>query len=232
MKISIMQPYFFPYIGYFQLIAASDQLVIYDNIKYTKKGWINRNRFLLNGKDTIFSIPLAKDSDFLDVRDRRISPEFQREKLVAKFKAAYFRAPQFDSVVPEIAAVIGYGSDNLFEYIRYSVQHLCNLLEIETQFLVSSQVPIDHNLRNQDKVLALCSELNASHYLNPIGGVELYSRERFNVAGIKLNFMKTKPIKYTQFGNVFLPNLSIIDVLMFNTLDQVKLMIRLDYELM
>jgi len=227
-----MQPYFFPYIGYFQLIAASDQLVVYDNIKYTKKGWINRNRFLLNGKDTIFTIPLKKDSDILDVRDRRISPEFQRGKLVEQLKAAYLRAPQFDNVFPQIAKIIGYGSDNLFEYVSHSIQCLCNLLEIETQFIVSSQVPIDHNLRNQDKLLALCSELAASHYLNPIGGAELYSREQFNVAGIKLNFIKTKPIKYTQFGNVFIPNLSIIDVLMFNTLDQVKHMIRLDYELM
>jgi hypothetical protein len=226
-----MQPYFFPYIGYFQLIAATDQFVIYDNVKYTKKGWINRNRFILNGKDSIFTIPLTKDSDFLDVRDRRISPEYQREKLIRQLEAAYRRAPQFDKIFPEIVEIINHDSDNLFEYIHHSAERLCRLLGIEAKFIISSHVPIDHSLIGQDKVLAICRRLGADQYINTIGGVELYSRQQFHAFGIDLKFIKTKPIVYAQFNNDFIPNLSIIDVLMFNPLDKVKQWVRLDYDL-
>jgi hypothetical protein len=231
MKLSIMQPYFFPYIGYFQLIAATDSFVIYDNIKYTKKGWINRNRFLVNGKDATFSIPLVKDSDSLDVRDRQISPYYQREKLTRKIHAAYRGAPQFDKVFPKIAAIINHNSDNLFEYIHHSVDQLCRFLAIDTQLVISSHVPIDHGLRNQEKVIALCAKLGASEYINTIGGVELYTRDQFHSAGIDLKFIKKKSIEYPQFDNSFIPNLSIIDVLMFNPLDQVKQWVRLNYHL-
>lgn len=226
-----MQPYFLPYIGYFQLIATTDKFVIYDNIKYTKKGWINRNRFLLNGKDVTFSIPLSKNSDSLDVRDRHISSEYQRDKLIRQLQAAYRRAPQFDSVFPELAIIINYGSNNLFEYIRHSVERLCRLLCIETKFIISSDVPIDHNLKKQAKVLALCTWLGASQYINTISGAELYSREQFQAAGIDLRFIKTRPIIYPQFGNIFIENLSVIDVLMFNPLDQVKQWARFNYDL-
>ena len=95
MKLAIMQPYFLPYIGYFQLIAAVDQFIVYDNIKYTKKGWINRNRLLQNGTDTVFSIPLSKDSDALDIRERQIAADFRRDKLLKQIAEAYRKAPYF-----------------------------------------------------------------------------------------------------------------------------------------
>src|SRR5690554_5299659 len=96
MKLAIMQPYFLPYLGYYQLIAAVDVFVVYDNIKYTKKGWINRNRFLLNGQDAVFSLSLRKDSDSLDVRQRQLSPAFERAKLLNQFRGAYGSAPYFE----------------------------------------------------------------------------------------------------------------------------------------
>ena len=86
MKVAIMQPYFLPYIGYFQLIAAVDVFIVYDNIKYTKKGWINRNRILLNGKDVMFSLPLKSDSDYLNIRDRELSADLSRGKLLNQFR--------------------------------------------------------------------------------------------------------------------------------------------------
>src|ERR1700680_880113 len=98
MRTAIMQPYFFPYIGYFQLIDSVDLFIVYDNIKYTKKGWINRNRILLNGKDVTLSLPLKSDSDFLDIRDRELAADFNREKLVNQLSGAYRRAPYFRQV--------------------------------------------------------------------------------------------------------------------------------------
>ena len=100
MKVGIMQPYFLPYVGYFQLIAAVDLFIVYDNIKYTKKGWINRNRMLLNGTDTTFSLPLRKDSDYLNVVDRELSLDFDRHKLLNQLRGAYIRAPYFNVVWP------------------------------------------------------------------------------------------------------------------------------------
>ena len=231
MKLAIMQPYFFPYIGYFQLIAACDKLVIYDNIKYTKKGWINRNQFLLNGKAVTFSIPLVKDSDFLNVRDRQISPVYRREKLIKQLESIYRCAPQFANVFPEMVTIISCKTDNLFEYVRNSIQRICNLLSIHTQLITSSQVPIDHSLKSQNKVLAICEQLKANKYINTIGGMELYSHEQFQDSGVNLQFIKSNQIAYPQFDNIFVSNLSIIDVLMFNPLNQVKHWLRNEYSL-
>jgi hypothetical protein len=231
MKLSIMQPYFFPYIGYFQLISATNQFVIYDNIKYTKKGWINRNRFLLNSRSATFSIPLAHGSDFLDIRDRRISPEYRREKLTRQLESAYQYAPQFESTFPLILEIINNSSDNLFEYVKNSVQRLCHHLEIDTKIVISSRVIIDHKLKSKEKILALCQKLGADEYVNSIGGLELYSYEAFKASGVTLKFVKSKPIQYPQFKNDFIPSLSIIDVLMFNPLSQVKQWVQVDYDL-
>ena len=96
-----MQPYFFPYIGYFQLIASVDLFIVYDNIKYTKKGWINRNRILLNGKAVPFSLPLKSASDSLDLRDRELATDIDRERLVNQLYGAYRRAPR-NSVLPAL----------------------------------------------------------------------------------------------------------------------------------
>src|SRR5437016_10802468 len=102
MRVAIMQPYFFPYIGYFQLIHSVDLFIIYDNIKYTKKGWINRNRFLRNGAEVVFTVPLRKDSDFLNVKDRTVAGDFGRGKLVNQLREAYRRAPHFDHAFPVV----------------------------------------------------------------------------------------------------------------------------------
>ena len=114
MKLGIMQPYFLPYVGYFQLIAAVDKFVIYDNIKYTKKGWINRNRMLQNGADKVFSISLLKASDSLDIKNRELSPEFNRQKLLNQFKGCYAKAPYFQEVWPLLEEIILFQDKNLF----------------------------------------------------------------------------------------------------------------------
>lgn len=136
MRMSIMQPYFLPHIGYFQLIAASDAFVVYDNIKYTKKGWINRNRFLMDGDEAIFSVPLVKASDSLDVRERVISSEYDRKKLLRRIESAYRHTPQFSVVFPEIVSIIDCKHNNLFEYINYSIYRICRFLDINTKIIV------------------------------------------------------------------------------------------------
>ena len=222
MKLAIMQPYFLPYIGYFQLIAAVDQFIVYDNIKYTKKGWINRNRMLLNKADAMFSLPLKKGSDSLNVVERELAEDFDRKKLLNQFKGAYGRAPQFELTYPVLEQIVQYGDMNLVSYIHHSIVRLCEHLGTKTEIRISSEIGVDHDLKGQDKVLALCKAAGADTYINTIGGVELYAKDDFRIQGINLQFIKARPFEYAQFGATFVPWLSIVDVLMFNPLDAVR----------
>lgn len=225
-----MQPYFFPYIGYFQLIAAVDIFIVYNNIKYTKKGWINRNRMLQNGKDVMFSLPLKGDSDFLDVCERNLAADFNRDKLLNQFKGAYRRAPYFAQTLPLVEQIVRYEEANLFRFLHHSIARTCEHLGITTEIRISSDIDIDHGLKNQDKVLALCAAVGASTYINAIGGMELYSKETFREKGIDLKFIQSKSFEYPQFGNEFVPWLSIIDVMMFNPLDTIRTCISTNHE--
>lgn len=231
MKVAIMQPYFLPYIGYYQLIAAVDIFVVYDNIKYTKKGWINRNRLLLNGADAMFSLPLKKDSDSLDVVQRELSAEFDREKLLNQFRGAYARAPHFAQTFPLLERIVHCGEENLFRYIHHSITEVCAYLNIKTEIRISSGIDIDHGLKAQDKVIALCRAAGADTYINAIGGTDLYDRGVFGAQGIELKFIKARPFEYAQFGAPFVPWLSIVDVLMFNPIEVVQKWTTLSYEL-
>ena len=231
MRLAVMQPYFFPYVGYFQLIAAVDLFIVYDNIKYTKKGWINRNRMLQNGKDVMFSLPLKSDSDYLDVRERELAADFNRDKLLSQFKGAYQRAPYFAQTFPLVEQIVQYDDRNLFRFLHHSIAKTCEHLGIMTEIRISSGIAIDHELKNQDKVLALCAAVGASTYVNAIGGMELYSKETFREKGIKLKFIKSNPFVYTQFGGEFVPWLSIVDVMMFNSKDEVYTCITGNYDL-
>jgi len=222
MKVGIMQPYFLPYIGYFQLIAAVDLFVVYDNIKYTKKGWINRNRFLLDGRDELFSLPLRKGSDALEVRERDLAPDFDRAKLLNRLVEAYRRAPCFGEVVPLLQRIIARSGDNLFDFIHASLLDVCAWLDIGTPLLVSSTLDVDHGLQGQDRVLAICHHLGADTYVNATGGRDLYSHEHFAARGIELRFLQSRPCDYPQFGRPFVPWLSILDVMMFNTRESIS----------
>ena len=225
-----MQPYFFPYIGYFQLIGSVDLFIIYDNIKYTKKGWINRNRFLRNGADSVFTVPLRKDSDFLDVKDRAVADDFDRAKLANQLREAYRRAPYFEQAFPVVEKSIMSPKANLFDYIYGSVVDVCRYLGIGTRIVASSSIAIDPALKAEDRVLALCKATGASRYVNSIGGQNLYSRREFEQHGVELKFLESRPITYRQFGRPFVPSLSIVDVMMFNSVPGIREFIETRYD--
>lgn len=222
MKLGIMQPYFLPYIGYFQLIGAVDSFVVYDNIKYTKKGWINRNRLLLNGSDDAFSLPLKKGSDSLDIVEREISDSFDPVSMLNQFRGVYRKAPHFAPTYKLLEAILGQSTRNLFQYLRGSIEKCCEHLGITTKIIVSSSVAIDHSLKAQDKVIAICEALQAHVYINAIGGVGLYKPESFGRRGVELKFIRSREISYPQFGAPFVPWLSIVDVLMFNSVEEIR----------
>lgn len=228
MKIAIMQPYLFPYIGYFQLIACVDKFVIYDSIEYTKKGWINRNQILMNGAATYFTVPLKKDSDYLSIIEREIAVSRTKDiaKILNKIEAAYRKAPFFREVIPILKVILSNPENNLFGYIKGSIEALLKYLEIHTEIVVASDIQINHSLKSQDKVLAICNALNADNYINPIGGASLYSKEVFSENNIELSFIQTEGIDYDQFDNEHVPWLSIIDVMMFNSKKTIQVYLR------
>jgi hypothetical protein len=224
MKLAIMQPYFMPYIGYFQLINSVDKFVIYDNIQYTKKGWINRNRILANGKDQLITLPIKKDSDYLNVVERELSESWGKDKskILNVIKSSYSKAPYFQETFELISKCLNNPEINLFRFIYDSIILINDYLEIKTPIVISSTIDVNHALKSQDKILSLCKEQNADIYINSIGGVELYDKEIFKQNNIELNFIKSNPIKYKQLNNEFVSWLSIIDIMMFNSKEQVK----------
>ncbi|WP_332444481.1 WbqC family protein [Wolinella succinogenes] len=228
MTVAIMQPYFFPYIGYWQLINAVDTFVIYDDVNYINKGYINRNSILVNGKSQQFTIELMGASQNKLINEIEVGNNLK--KLLKTIEMSYKKAPYFDIVFPAIEDVLSQKENNLAKFIGYSIQKISNYLEIGTNFIYSSDIEKDNSLKAQDKILDICQKLNANNYINAIGGQELYDKKRFQEQSIVLNFLKTQLVEYKQYKNEFVPYLSIIDILMFNSIADVKDMLK-RYEL-
>lgn len=142
--------------------------------------------------------------------------------MLKTVEESYKKAPFFDRVFPIIEEIIENEEDNLAKYLKYSIEKICNYLEIKTELLLSSELEKDNSLRGKDKVISVCKKMGATEYYNAIGGQELYSFEEFKNNGIELKFLKTEEIIYKQFTNEFIPNLSILDVMMFNSKEKVK----------
>ncbi len=223
MKAGIMQPYFFPYIGYWQLMNAVDQYVIYDDVNYINRGWVNRNRILLNGQPHYFNVQMIGASQCKLINEILINKE---DAVISKnlrlIENAYKKAPYYTDVQPLIEQVLRNKEEFLSEVIAASFSVLCRYLDIHTELILSSDLEKDNTLKGQDKILAICKFLGATEYYNAVGGQELYSFSEFKKQGIKLRFLKSDEISYVQFDNEFCADLSIIDVMMFNSKERVK----------
>lgn len=227
-KVAIMQPYLFPYVGYFQLMNAVDEYVAYDDVQFIKGGWINRNHILVNGEKVLFSIALKGASSNKLINEISINDDFQ--KFQKTISMAYGKAPYVEPVSALIERICSYKDKNLAKFIGNSLQEVARYIGIETNFVYSSELEKDNALKGQEKVIAICKELETDAYLNAIGGQELYSKEKFEKYDIKLNFLKPEPPEYKQFNRPFIPGLSIIDVMMFNSTSEIRKMLRY-YEL-
>ena len=228
MTLGIMQPYFMPYIGYWQLMAAVDTYVVYDDVNYIKKGWINRNNILVNNDKQMFTISLNGASQNKLINEITIADDFT--KLRKTIHMAYHKAPYYNDVMALLDKIFSYQSSNLADFIANSIELVCQYLDIQTKIIMSSDIEKDNSLKGQDKILEICKLLNADTYYNAIGGQELYDKSVFEKENIKLCFLKSDIPEYSQYKNAFVPGLSIIDVLMFNNPMQVNKML-IDYTL-
>jgi hypothetical protein len=223
MKLAIMQPYFFPYIGYFQLINAVDKFVLYDDVNFINKGWINRNRILVNGKPQLFTMPLENASQNKLIKDINLVADNKwKFNLMKTIQFNYKKAPFYKEVCSLVENIVWNNEPNLSVYIFNSLQIICNYLNIFTAISPTSFHYNMAHLKASDKILNICLQEKSTHYFNPIGGIELYDKKIFRNNGIELFFLQPSFTEYFQFNNNFIPWLSIIDVMMFNSNEEIK----------
>lgn len=215
MKVAIMQPYLFPYIGYWQLIQAADVFVIYDDVTYIKAGWINRNNILERGGCKLFTLDTLGASPNRLIN--QISVGGNAGKLIKTLRQNYKKAPYFDSSMGILSDLLMNNEKNLARFISTTIRKICSYLMIDTKLIVSSEVFNNANLRSAVRVIDICKQLGADVYINAIGGKGLYSKDAFAEKGLQIFFIESNPIVYKQFDNLFVPNLSIIDAMMFNS---------------
>lgn len=223
MKIAIMQPYFLPYIGYFQLINTVDRFIVLDDVNYIKKGFINRNNILLNNQTYRFVLPLNKASQNKIISETELlNDDIAINNLLSTFQLAYKNAPFYSEIYPLIEDILKNKETDLSKYIFYSIRKICTYLQIDTELISSSSNFNNSYLKGQDRIIDIVKLNNGLEYINSIGGIDLYDFSTFYNHQIQLCFLKTNEIVYKQFDNNFVSNLSIIDVLMFNSLEDCR----------
>lgn len=223
MTLAIMQPYLFPYVGYFQLINAVDKFVIYDDVAFINKGWINRNSILSNGKASLFTLPLVGASQNKLINEIEIENlSAWGKKFLKTLEQNYKKAPHYQSVISIVEKIVQSENTNIADLIYVSLQEICEYLKIDTELVRTSTIYQNQHLKAQERILDICLQEKATHYINPIGGQELYDKTLFAENGIKLNFIQSKRSEYQQFKNEFVPWLSIIDLMMFCSVDEIK----------
>lgn len=226
MRVAIMQPYIFPYIGYFQLINAVDVFVFYDDVNFIKKGFIHRNHLLFDEKITRFTIPCKGISQNKRINKIKLDQESTAiQKLLNSIKQHYNRAPYFKDIMPLLDSFFNsiHPHQTISEFSIQSVQLVSNYLDLDTIFKISS---IEHSeslhYGRADRLIAITKKEGGLEYINSIGGQNLYDKALFKKQGVDLCFLKSGQMTYKQFNNEFVPWLSIIDVLMFNSKNKVK----------
>lgn len=227
-KLAIMQPYLFPYIGYFQLLDAVNDYVIYDDVQFIKGGWINRNNLLIGKQKTLFTISLKDASANKLIYEIDIKDDFV--KFLKTVEMAYSKAPYRDQVIDLLKKICAYNDKNLARFTGNSICLIADYLSIDTNMIYSSSLSKDTALKAQEKVIAICKELECNTYINAIGGQDLYNKMEFEKNDLNLFFLRPKVESYTQFSNEFMSNLSVIDVMMFNSPDTINKMLQ-NYEL-
>ena len=221
-----MQPYLFPYLGYLQLLAACDRFVAYDDAKFTKNSWVNRNRILEGGAARWFTLPVARGSHLAPINGREYHlARGHQHALLERIRCAYGRAPRFAATFELVRRVLAFADPNVAAFNIHALRSLADALGIATPIIASSELPSNPALKGLERVLDICTRIGAETYVNSIGGLALYDPSAFAARGMRLRFLQTRAQAYRQFDAPFVPALSIIDVLMFNDPEVVRSML-------
>lgn len=228
MKIAVMQPYFFPHLAYFQLINAVNKFIVYDDVNYINRGWINRNNILLDGKPFLITLPVSEASQNKKIYEITIATDRKAiDKLLRTLSINYKKAPYFEPVYELIIPLFRNNGLSIAEFNLLQLEAICKYLNITTQIQGSSKHYGNTHLTGAERIVDICTRESANGYVNPIGGVELYDRKLFKGKGVELLFLKPLSTEYTQYNHPFVAGLSIIDVMMFNSVDTIAPMLKL-----
>ncbi|WP_434526243.1 WbqC family protein [Photorhabdus asymbiotica] len=212
MKIAIMQPYFFPYLGYYQLVSSVDNFIFFDNVNFIKKGFINRNNILNNNKASLFTVPVEKVSQNRKINEHFYTGNFQ--PFLNQINSSYSSSPFFKEIFPIIEFVVSSSDKNVSIINKSSIESVFKYLEIEKKFSKASDFNIPKDKKGVKRIIDICHLLQANTYINAIGGKALYDKELFSKKNIKIKFLNPDLPFYSQNNNIFIPGLSIIDILM------------------
>jgi len=226
MKLAIMQPYFFPYIGYWQLIHAADCFVLFDDIQYMRHGWVNRNRILKPGGGWQYIlVPLKKHDMTESIKNVQAHPDKEWKELIIGQLAHYKKkARYFDETYKLVRDTLYSNNEQSIAAINFVIiKNVCAYLDIKKEIIQSSKQSLDYaDVGGAGEwALRIAEQMGAAEYINPAAGEELFNRDKFSSGNIKLSFLKSQGIVYSQRG-IFEPSLSIIDVLMFNGIEGTK----------
>lgn len=226
-----MQPYLFPYIGYFQLVHAAKEFVFYDDVNYIKKGWINRNNILVNSKSNKFTVPLDSPSQFKKIKNTYIKKDLYDNWVIKFLKTvhqSYRKAPYYDEVYFFLEKIfLNSKIESISDLSSHSIIETSNYLNLKTNFHFSSTAFSNSEpLERGERLVSIVSKFESTDYINSIGGVEIYNKSFFKKHNINLSFLDPEIITYKQFKNDFIPGLSIIDVLMFNGKEEINEMLK------
>ena len=220
-SVAVMQPYFFPYLGYFQLLAHVDVFVVLDDTQYIQRSWINRNRILENGVAAYLTLPVAGGSRRKMICEQPLhEPGSRQPKLLKRVRRAYHAAPHLDSVSALLEPLFP-GDDETIAYFNVrALRALDEFLGLSTRLVVASERGYPRCRIAQERVIRICLEEGGTRYVNPIRArsLGLYDQAAFSAAGLELSYLSMNAdIRYDQTGGPFVPDLSVIDVLMFNS---------------
>ena len=221
MIIAGNQPYFIPYLGFWQLVNAADLFLIGDDYNFIKRGWIQRNRILVNGQPHFLGLEVKHITSFRKINETEFVDFDVGQKLNTIYRA-YRKAPQFDAGYNLVKAILDNPERNVAEFLFQSIKDVCRFLGINTKFIRSSEIPGNDSYKREYRIYDFCQRLGGDTYINAVGGQDLYHFDDFEKHGVTLKFIHPNLRPYKQFGNEFVPGLSILDVIMFNPLDTVK----------
>lgn len=218
-----MQPYFLPYIGYWQLMNLVDIYVVYDDVNYINRGWINRNRIMVNGKPQYINLLLSGASQNKLINEIELADNVENfNKIFRTLQLNYSKAPYYKEVYDMLYKILSSKHTNLALFLYEQLKYVAQYMDINTEIILSSSINKNNDMRGQTKIIDICRSLNATEYYNAIGGQSLYSKEIFENNNIQLYFLQTDTIKYFHGKDNFESNLSILDVLMYNDKKQIS----------
>lgn len=219
MKLAIMQPYLFPYIGYYSLIKNTDYFIFFDTPQYIRKGWINRNRIIGGNKEPVyFGVPVEKCERETAIKDVKIADDKQwKDKILGQLTVYKKRAPYYNDVISLVKDVVSDESGSISELAIKSIVKSCEFMNLDLKSSVYSEMNLkDIKVKEPDEwALEITKELKYDTYVNPPGGKTFFDGDKYKEAGIKLEFLSQDLVAYNQRIHTFLPGLSMIDILMF-----------------